>query len=360
MLFQRIRRKINLKRSGRDQIERRPLLSSLPIRIHFEVNDWCNLRCIMCARQGNDVPRDTGNLPPEILERISPWLPFAHYVGLAGNGEPFLHPRLFDILEKLARNRCVPAIVTNATLLTPERLDHIMSLGPLILNVSMDGATKKTFDSIRVGADFDRVTQSLRHLHDMKIRRNTPFPIINFLVCVLKENQHELPAIIDLASSLGVLKVDFQTVFPFTHEGRNRMITSLDEIEHAVTPAIEKAAGLGIQASLAPLRFGLHERLVRRGENPEIPRPLFCRNIWQTMHVGLDGAVRFCCFWTGKSIGNLMDEPLPRLWNHPEFQDLRRRIVMGDLPDDCRDCHVLDIHNPAVLSSEIRSEMDHL
>ncbi len=359
-MFLRLKKYLNLKRALGDQLKERSLLRSMPLRVHLEVNDRCNLNCIMCARRSENIPKDTGDLDPAIVHRISPWLSFANYVGLAGNGEPFLHPKLFEILDIIRGAGSVPSIVTNGTLLSDECLGRLIQLGPSILDVSFDGATKQTFETIRVGADFNAIVGNLKHLAALKSKHRSPYPILNFLVCVMQENKGELVEVVNLAKTLGVSKVDFQTIYPFTQDARKSVIQELKEVHEVTAPAMNRTRELGIMATLSPIGFGIKERL--RFEHHEL-KPgtrLFCENVWQTLHVGVDGDVRFCCFWTGRHLGNLAEQTIPELWNHPDFQSLRTRLAKGEIPDDCRNCHLLDIHNPQAIRSKFKVEIDDL
>jgi|GEM_PF-568075 len=356
----KLKKYLNLRRALKDQLKGKVRLSTIPLRIHLEINDVCNLECIMCPRNSEKVPKNTGHMDLSILKRLSPWIPYANYIGMAGNGEPFLHPKIFEILELITRHGSVPSIVTNGTLLTQDCVLKLLELGPCIIVVSFDGFKKETFESIRVGADFDKINQSLKFLQAKKKEYQSPFPVVNFLVCIMRENKEELADIITLAQSLSVAKVEYQTVFPFTQKTRESMINKLDEIKEVMEPVYKRAHDIKMTAGLSTLNFGLQNRLKQENKVLAPNTPLFCRNIWETLHVGINGDVRFCCFWTGKPIGNLLKNDLLELWNHPEFQELRQSLIKGEIPEDCRNCHILGIHNPERIRENYALEVQNL
>ncbi|HQH11554.1 MAG TPA: radical SAM protein [Candidatus Sumerlaeota bacterium] len=343
-----------------EQLKSCSRLRSLPTRYHFEFNDYCNLDCAMCPRKSENIPKDTGNLDPAVIRQISRWLPYSLYTGFAGNGEPFLHPKLFEIMEQVSKSGSVPSIVTNGTLLTPERMRRLSKLGPSILVISFDAAQKKTFEEIRIGADFDKILENIQHINEIKNNTQSPFPVLNFLVCTMKKNQTELCEIVNIAKKNNVAKVIFQTIYPFSEMAQMNMFKDLLDIEAATSAAIELAKKLGIEAGLAPLNFGIAERLHHKGEPLESGARLFCENIWQTMHVGVNGDVRFCCFWTGKSIGNLLHQSVPEIWNHPDFVKLRAAISRGEIPKECQDCHVLSVHDPVAIKARLNEDIKNL
>lgn len=54
--------------------------------------------------------------------------------------------------------------ITNAQLLTEKVAEVLIECGVDQVQVSADGATRETYEYIRRGASFERLTQNLRHL----------------------------------------------------------------------------------------------------------------------------------------------------------------------------------------------------
>lgn len=110
-----------------------------PIQIQWTVSRYCNFTCPHCFN--NSGPHCGADEPPRdvIIENICDAKPFN--VCLCG-GEPFVWPDLFDIIGKL-RNGGVPVVslVTNASLVTPERLAKAVDAGLNNIQISWDGNT---------------------------------------------------------------------------------------------------------------------------------------------------------------------------------------------------------------------------
>src|SRR5690606_27904426 len=102
-----------------------------PLRIHLEVNDFCNLKCPHCPRENPMIPKNTGHIPVEAVRNLEPWFRRATYVGLAGNGEPFLHPDIIEILGIVTAAGATPSVISNATLWKKlNMIDQTAGLGP--------------------------------------------------------------------------------------------------------------------------------------------------------------------------------------------------------------------------------------
>jgi len=246
--------------SGLDKSRGRSRVAARPLRIHIEVNDYCNLKCPYCPRENPLIPKDTGNLPLEMVERLEPWMRRANYVGLAGNGEPFMHPRIMDILRIVTGAGAVPSVLTNGTRFKPAYVEELPTLGPMLLMISIDGGTKETFEKWRKGADFDKVREALRALKASRERHNVPYPLVNFIVCLMKENIHETEEIIDVAAEAGAAVVVFQTMYPYVKELDYLRVLDLKRVEEAVNKARARAARLGIRVDYTPMSFDIEYR----------------------------------------------------------------------------------------------------
>lgn len=333
-------------------LERKRLLAR-PLRIHLEVNDFCNLNCIMCARRNPEIPKDRGELSLKVVEKLAPWFKYASYVGLAGNGEPFLHTRFFDILTLVAKKGSVPSIVTNATLLKPDVVERLTQLGPSILIISIDGATKASFEQIRRGADFDKIMESLEYINRLKARKNSAFPVINFIICLMRQNVNELAGIVKLGAQMGAALVMAQAMFPYNPKMADSVINDSDEIAEPLQKARQVARELNVRFEYIPLGSGLNGRSREKSNSHR----LYCEHIWQLLYVDVTGEARYCCFWTEGETLKILEHAPEAIWNSPGFQKLRRRIRQGNYPDSCKDCHMLGYHNPWEIISRSFREM---
>ena len=136
----------------------------------IEITNACNLNCLMCSTQLSE--RDAGIMSPEVFKRIVEELKVVGIssAGLHTVGETFVYKdleTLFAIAEKLDFRIWIS---TNAQF--PERIEPLYDRFPKVFNdirISIDGATRETFEHIRVGGSFDKVVETLDVVH--KINR---------------------------------------------------------------------------------------------------------------------------------------------------------------------------------------------
>lgn len=143
-----------------------------PTHVVLGVNNFCNLRCVMCdVGTGNDETNFGANLvgakarsmPLELFRRIADemadFCPTAHLA--FSFTEPLAWPPLVDAL-KYAQDRGLYASVTTNGLLLPRRAEQIVAAGCVNLSVSLDGP-QATHDRIRrrVGS-FAKAVEGIR------------------------------------------------------------------------------------------------------------------------------------------------------------------------------------------------------
>ncbi len=348
-----------------DKLFSREQVLARPLRIHLEVNDFCNLKCPHCPRENPDIPKNTGHIPIEAIRNLEPWFRDATYVGLAGNGEPFLHPDILDILGIVTGAGATPSVISNATLWKKlGMVDQLAGLGPMLLMVSIDGGTKETFEKWRLRANFEEVRENLVELNEAKQRKNTPFPVVNFISCLMKDTIGEVENIVDLAAEAGARVVIFQNMYPYNELMDEARVKDMDACRKAITCARERARLYDIRIDWLPMSVDVDERGAEGGsygaitaadagkhrnghshaQNGKPPR-YHCDNIMHQIHVTVKGEIKFCCFWTEGAVGDLTKDDFGELWNGEAWQKLRADLKNGIRPNPCRNCHNLVLHN---------------
>ncbi len=348
-----------------DKLFSRSEVRARPLRIHLEVNDFCNLKCPHCPRENPDIPKNTGHIPIEAIRNLVPWFRDATYVGLAGNGEPFLHPDIMEILRIVTSAGATPSVISNATLWKKlGMVNQLAGLGPMLLNVSIDGGTKQTFEKWRLRAGFEEVRANLRELNEAKRRTNAPFPVVNFISCLMKDTIGEVEQIVDLAAEAGANVVIFQNMYPYNKLMDEARVKDMDACRAAISRARKHARRHNIRIDWLPMSVDVDERGTEGGSYGAITaagtdrqrtpqngtsngrRPRYhCDNIMHQIHVTVKGEIKFCCFWTEGAVGDLTKDDFGDLWNGESWRKLREDLRNGIRPNPCRNCHNLVLHD---------------
>jgi molybdenum cofactor biosynthesis enzyme MoaA len=167
-----------------------------PRRIELSISNSCNLECVMCSGIfSSAIRKHRERLPPlpkiypsDFVDSLRKYIPHLEVLKFLG-GEPFLVPeyyRLWDMMiEDGVTTQC--HLTTNGTQFN-SRIEKIMAAIPMGFAVSLDGATKQTVESIRVGADFDQQMRILRILRAYTRAKRTD---LSLTYCFMRQNWHE-------------------------------------------------------------------------------------------------------------------------------------------------------------------------
>lgn len=319
---------------------------SRPFSFHIEINDYCNLRCIHCPRHSPQAEINTGRWTEEMFDSLLPWMRYAGFVGIAGLGEPFLEKSLPRILKKIVNAGPAPSVITNGTLISREVIEQIVGVGPMLINVSIDGATRETFERIRAGGNFDRVIGNMMALREAKERAGTKHPGVQINWAWCKTNLGEYEELARIAEQIGALAIRTQPVYV---EGLPQALPeAVTEAEVDLALAnLRRVLNPAIQVVNSPINTPLiKQEPVEDGNGAGVSNEsYFCPNIWRQILIGTHGNVRVCCMGAFQDIGNIQEQPLNEIWNGPFMVNLRKSLLAGQLPAPCRKCYLLKRHS---------------
>jgi MoaA/NifB/PqqE/SkfB family radical SAM enzyme len=191
----------------------------------------------------------------------------------------------------------------------------------------------------------------VRRLVAARAARGRPEPRLRFDVVMMKRNVHELPALVELAASLGVDAINFFHMV--VYEGLRTEDQSLrrhqDLSDLWLGRAIARAAELGLAIALHPRPFAEERASATPAASPFLATP-YC--MYPFFHVSMNsgGHVLPCPFSHGEGPFGTMgpDTTFEAIWLGSKFSELRRRILESDPPPMCRRCSYLATRYPNV------------
>ena len=142
-----------------------------PQYLQIETVSVCNARCTMCLT--SDCKRDEAFMSDELFTKIADELA-EHAEGIQrvtvqAAGEPLLdkklEPRIRLLKDKKLR---FVAFATNGALMDEERAVSVLDSGVDEVSFSVDGATRHTYEKIRVGLNFDRVIANIERFLQLR------------------------------------------------------------------------------------------------------------------------------------------------------------------------------------------------
>jgi MoaA/NifB/PqqE/SkfB family radical SAM enzyme len=361
-----------------------------PIHVAVQVASGCNLDCYMCLEHVRPMElreeRQLKSLPRELFDVLAEEvLPYSSRLTFGIGGEPTLARHFQDFLQRGFELGQEIELITNATRFDQDGLAETIARCVAYLQISIDGATRETYERVRAGASFARVLANIELLE----RYCSAYPReerthVSFWVTVMKSNAGELPALVELAGRLGLDRVHAHHVTPVTPEGAADSLLDAPELWNEVrSRAIERAHALSIEIDL-PEPLPVAEREVRwpndgrlsAGSDPirieeDVGDPrarvrtqdaryakvalhaVACHLPATAIYVLWDGRVVPCCYPYGQekmTLGNLGEQSFAEIWNGRLYRNLRVGMKRGDVLCVCRHCPV--VHDVPVTPEE--------
>lgn len=279
-----------------------------PLFLVFETMFKCNLKCVMCIHSASNKTRYTYKdvLPSdkfkEIITEASQYRCPSLTIG--GTSEPLLDTRIADMVDFSSKSGFIDTMInTNATLLTEETAKRLIAAGLVRLRIGFDGATAKTYENIRIGANYERVKNNILNFMNIRNKMNSVFPIVRVSCVHLSANDSELKN--------------------FVHFWK-------DKVEYV---SIQRYKPHELTKERSWKQMGAEGRALLKG--------IKCSQPFERVYIRGNGDVHACCSIVyGPKIGNVFKKSIYEIWNSKEMKELRTMLKHGDLDKvpTCKKC----------------------
>lgn len=273
--------------------EPKPKVPCIPNNIYIEPTNACNLRCIMCARA--KMHRKTGYMNLSDFKIIIDKLVHHNWhasITLTGQGEPLLNKDLFSMIEYAKEKGFNISLISNSTLLDEQKAKLLLESGLDRFQAMFDSIDKDSFESLRVGADYEKTKANIINLIEMNERVGHPL----FISIGLIETS--------LTKKIRETKRFWQS-FP------------IDNFFHSKLLSLQSESGMYLEAS----------KTMREKTKEICAIPLI------VLSISYNGDAQLCpqdfnYTWV---TGNVFKDELEEIWNGRKAQKLRKALICDDL-----------------------------
>lgn len=186
--------------------------------LQWDSTNECNLQCKHCYHHLHTSDKremnleETKKMLDDLKETSKRWS-MTPRISISG-GEPLMRKDLFDILNYANENGIITAILTNGTLLTPEKSKEIYSMGVRRVQISIDGK-KETHNQIRARPfAYDKALEGIVNASLFGID-------VTVSMTLMQSNKGEFEEVIQASINAGAKKVGFKTYVPDKRLGAN-------------------------------------------------------------------------------------------------------------------------------------------
>ncbi|MEK7680639.1 MAG: radical SAM protein [Patescibacteria group bacterium] len=317
--------------------KRTPLAEVLPLDTPFAVQIFpiyaCVFKCCYCifsidpSKRGfiSDKVMMDLNLYKKCVDDMAKFPNKIKVIRFVGIGEPLLHKDIVEMVRYTAEKEIANTIeiLTNASLLTPQMSDALISAGLNRLVVSLQGTSKEKYQEV-CGADinFEKFIGNLKYFYEHKGKAQMYFKIVDSALEGKDDEQKFYEIFGDICDTIG--------------------------IEHTVPIH----SGIDYEKVLKGKEMSLTQFGLPVSEVKICPQPFF------HMQINPDGKVVPCYSFEYPGImGDCNNESVCEIWRGEKFQQFRRSMLEGAkcASEVCENCNIIkyrlfpedDIHNDA-------------
>jgi len=190
-------------------------ISPHPRVINLGFDKSCNLACESCRKHIMISNGKEKMLADKIAEKaVYQLLPHAEFIIMAGNGEVLLSHSYRRVWEdKAATHAKYFRILSNGLLFNSDiwaKFRYGKENSKILLTVSIDAASKKTYEEVRKYGDFEQLRKNMAFAGSLRRCGKLSYFRMNFVV--QKKNMHEMKAFAAWGKEVGADKVFFTKI----------------------------------------------------------------------------------------------------------------------------------------------------
>ena len=281
----------------------------LPTHLQVEPSAQCNLKCAFCpVTTGLDRP--TGQMAFETFTKaIDQMGDYLFLILLWDWGEPFLNPRVYDMISYAKQRRIKVVSSTNGHVFAQkDHAERLVRSGIDTLVLAVDGISQETYERYRGNGNLKTVLTAIERILAAKRALNSRTPLLNLRFLPMKHNEHEIPLLRDFARSLGVDALTLKTLNPY---------------EQGECHSTKASGTEFVPQNPQYQRFEYDETgfRIRLERNP-------CKRPWNNPVLRWDGKISPCSFDPHNHyvMGDLMRQSFREIWFGDAFSQLRRQF----------------------------------
>lgn len=288
-----------------DRADRNDYLPPHPLHVDIELSDACNLKCRMCGH-GMGTVKNPGLMEWDLAKKVIDQCAEMGVYSIKFNwrGEVVLNKHLPDAVKYTKEKGILEVQINTNGNLSKARENSLIECAENGIDriiFSIDGFSKKTYEAIRIGGNYENVLYNVHKLLEWKKLKKSAKPFIRVQMVRTTINAHEVDDFIAYWNPL------------------------VDDVR--ISDVMDRGQGCG-------LSVGDQVTVGRR----RCPQP------FQRLAVGRDGRVSPCCAdWNQEYVvGDVNTMTLKDMWMNDRMtfiRDVQNGIEHDKIPI-CRDCYV--------------------
>ena len=292
----------------------------------------CNLQCIGCrfhspiSKKSPFVGDTIMDIPFDLYKKLCDDLKTmgTNTIHLTGEGEPLLHPRIFDMISAAKGVGLHVILLTNGTLLDEIRIKSLMDSHPNTLRVTLWASSPEEYEKNYPGSNptnFTKIIEGLKFLTRLKAEQNSNIPSVVLHFPINRDNFKNIDTMVDFTHDTGC---DALTFSPFKCWWDSLASISLSQDEEKLL--LHSLIQMEKRLNSLSLKHNIGDTIRRYKIGYSVWQKTPCYIAWLHARVRVNGNV-LPCHRCALTMGNLNEEGLREMWNNSGFRTFRRRTM---------------------------------
>lgn len=324
-----------------------------PWSVQIDLTNECNNDCLACWCR-SPLLKDK-SMKPEIVKQSLPYNKVIELINefdklgvrdiyFTGGGEPFLHPRILDIMRYIKSKGIHLDMSTNFTLVTKKIAEELVDIGIDHMNLSFWAATPESYAKNhpnKTGKTFEKMVEMAKYIRKLKDKKGTNKPRLGSYNVITKHNAHEVDKMLKLAYKIKLDDIDFIPVDTVpdrtdsltpTNKQREDMAQKFKKFPEII-PLLERKHNHHVM-------FKNYEQFLRRIENTDAKNGNYDTNIldslpscyagWTFARVLATGDVNSCLKSFKIPVGNIHKNTFAEIWFGAKEEEFRKHTIDYD------------------------------
>ena len=297
-----------------------------PNTIIMELVNRCNLECPFCKQWfRNDAKKTT--IDDHILDHLFDDFKKNQLNSIMiSASEPLLYKKINKVLDRAREAEIMDVFLfTNGILLNEKNARMVLDSPITRLFISVDGATKETYDKVRIP-----VAKRLYKTNRLEDLENN---ILRFMK-LRSELKRELPLV---RLSFLAINENKEEIQEFVNKWTG--IVDTVEIQKNIAPSFEMNTK-NEKENIEDWYKTLGEEMNTKNRITDHLKKYSCREPWSQMSIYSDGSILPCCATFGRNIpiGSIHNETVKEAWNGLKMKRIRDGFKKNKPNKVCRAC----------------------
>lgn len=318
-----------------------------PRVVQIDVTNRCNNNCLYCWARSPLLKERAAScewrnyeIPFNVVKDLIDDLAFlgTERIHLSGGGEPFMHPRIMDIIEYIKNKNMKCEITTNFTLVDKKKSLQLIELGVDFVSVSLWAGNAKTYTDLHPNQSEDtflNIVDTLKWIAEYKQKNKKNNFMIRICNVISKINYKEIENMIDLTEEVGANMYLFQVMDAILGYTDNLLLSEAQsqELIEDIKQLEGKMSRLQMQYNICVSELN---EFVRRVSSKYASKGCYdqeerankpCYAGWFFSRITAEGNVNFCLKTDEYPISNLFKARFKDIWNSKKYADFRNQML---------------------------------